>query len=112
MKAIARSSVSSECSHLDDLVKDWTPSVYQHLVLVLNNFIWPGPDFHSVPGVKPFRFDYGMLPPRFFAHIRDSVLQKLTAIAVSIGFRARNSKYQCLLRSFALSASDRLRCSQ
>jgi hypothetical protein len=27
------------------------------------------------PGVKLNRFDYGMLPPRFFAHIRDRILQ-------------------------------------
>jgi len=33
------------------------------------------PDVHPVPGVKPFRFDYSVLPPRFFAHIPDSVLQ-------------------------------------
>ena len=34
-----------------------------------------GPDLHPVPGVKPSRFDYGMLLPRFFADIRDRVLQ-------------------------------------
>lgn len=45
------------------------------VVTETNDFIWPGPDLHSVPGMKPSRFDYGMLPPRFFAHVRDSVLQ-------------------------------------
>jgi len=40
-----------------------------------NDFLWPGPDLRPVPGVKPARFDYGMLPPRFFAHIRDRVLE-------------------------------------
>jgi PemK-like, MazF-like toxin of type II toxin-antitoxin system len=45
------------------------------VVTETNDFIWPGPDLHPVPGVKPSRFDYGMLPPRFFAHVRDSVLR-------------------------------------
>ena len=45
------------------------------VVTETNDFIWPGPDLHPVPGVKPSRFDYGRLPPRFFAHVRDSVLQ-------------------------------------
>ena len=26
-------------------------------------------------GMTPRRFDYGMLPPRFFAHVRDRILQ-------------------------------------
>jgi hypothetical protein len=25
--------------------------------------------------MSPSRFEYGMLPPRFFAHVRDKVLQ-------------------------------------
>lgn len=33
-----------------------------------NDFLWPGPDIR--PGTV-----YGMLPPRFFAHIRDRILQ-------------------------------------
>ena len=40
-----------------------------------NDFLWPGPDLQPVPGAKPARFDYGMLPPRFFAHVRDKILQ-------------------------------------
>ncbi len=40
-----------------------------------NDFLWPGPDLCPVPGSKPARFDYGMLPPRFFAHVRDRLLQ-------------------------------------
>jgi hypothetical protein len=45
------------------------------VVTETNDFIWPGPDLHPLPGVKPRRFDYGILPPRFFAHIRDKLLQ-------------------------------------
>jgi hypothetical protein len=45
------------------------------VVTETNDFIWPGPDLRPVPGVKPSRFDYGVLPPRFFSHIRYSVLQ-------------------------------------
>ena len=39
-----------------------------------NDFLWPGPDLRHVPGSMPPRFDYGMLPPRFFNHIRDTVI--------------------------------------
>ena len=40
-----------------------------------NDFFWPGPDLRPRRGFSPARFDYGMLPPRFFAHLRDRVLQ-------------------------------------
>lgn len=40
-----------------------------------NDFLWPGPDLRPVPGRTPVRIDYGMLPPRFFAHLRDKILQ-------------------------------------
>jgi hypothetical protein len=40
-----------------------------------NDFLWPGPDLQPIPGTTPGRFDYGMLPPRFFAHIRDRLLK-------------------------------------
>lgn len=49
-----------------------------------NDFLWPGPDLRPRPGVTPPRFDYGMLPPRFFAHVRDRILQahlRLTRVA-------------------------------
>lgn len=59
------------------------PALKQHLGLddlrswiVLtetNEFLWPGPDLRPLPG-QPGRFDHGMLPPRFFAHIRDRLL--------------------------------------
>lgn len=45
------------------------------VVTETNDFLWPGPDLRSIPGSQPGRFDYGMLPPRFFAHVRDRVLQ-------------------------------------
>jgi PemK-like, MazF-like toxin of type II toxin-antitoxin system len=53
---------------LDDL-PSWV------VVTETNDFLWPGPDLQPVPGTRPARFDYGMLPPRFFAHIRDRILQ-------------------------------------
>lgn len=45
------------------------------VVTETNDFLWPGPDLRPIPGTSPSRFDYGMLPPRFFAHIRDWLLQ-------------------------------------
>ncbi len=45
------------------------------VVTETNDFLWPGPDLQPVPGTAPSRFDYGMLPPRFFAHVRDRLLQ-------------------------------------
>ena len=38
------------------------------VVTETNDFIWPGPD------LRPAR-EYGMLPPRFFNHVRDRILQ-------------------------------------
>jgi hypothetical protein len=56
------------------------------IVTETNDFLWPGPDLHPIPGSRPKRFDYGILPPRFFAHIRDRILRahsqrKLSQIA-------------------------------
>lgn len=45
------------------------------VVTETNDFIWPGPDLQPVPGARPRQFDHGMLPPRFFAHIRDCLLK-------------------------------------
>jgi hypothetical protein len=45
------------------------------VVTETNDFLWPGPDLRTVPGPGPRRFDYGMLPPRFFAHVRERLLQ-------------------------------------
>ena len=38
------------------------------VVIETNDFLWPGAD------IRPGR-TYGMLPPRFFAHLRDCILQ-------------------------------------
>jgi len=53
---------------LDDL-PSWV------VVIETNDFMWPGVDLRPRPGVTPKRFDFGILPPRFFAHVRDRVLQ-------------------------------------
>jgi PemK-like, MazF-like toxin of type II toxin-antitoxin system len=45
------------------------------VVTETNDFLWPGPDLRPRRDVTPARFDYGMLPPRFFAHVRDRILQ-------------------------------------
>ncbi len=45
------------------------------LVSETNDFLWPGPDLRPVPGSSPSRFHYGMLPPRFYAYLRDRILQ-------------------------------------
>ena len=45
------------------------------VVTETNDFLWPGPDLRPIPGAASSRYDYGMLPPRFFAHIRDRILQ-------------------------------------
>jgi hypothetical protein len=45
------------------------------VVTATNDFVWPGPDLRPRPGGSPGRFDYGILPPRFFAHVRDRILQ-------------------------------------
>ncbi len=45
------------------------------IVTETNDFLWPGPDLRPIPGSQPSRFSYGMLPPRFFAHVRDRILQ-------------------------------------
>ena len=45
------------------------------VVIETNDFLWPGPDLRPRRDVKPAQFDYGMLPPRFFAHLRDRILQ-------------------------------------
>ena len=45
------------------------------VVTETNDFIWPGPDMRPVSRSRPDTFDYGMLPPRFFAHLRDRILE-------------------------------------
>ena len=43
------------------------------VVTETNDFLWPAPALRSRR--KPARFDYGMPPPRFFALVRDRILQ-------------------------------------
>jgi hypothetical protein len=45
------------------------------VVTETNDFLWPGPDLRPIPGRTPTRIDYGILPPRFYAHVRDKILQ-------------------------------------
>lgn len=45
------------------------------VVIEVNDFLWPGPDLRPVSRAKPATFEFGMLPPRFFAHLRDRILQ-------------------------------------
>ncbi|MER9639701.1 type II toxin-antitoxin system PemK/MazF family toxin [Mesorhizobium sp. M0239] len=52
---------------------DDTPSWI--VVTETNDFLWPGPDLRPIAGSKPSRFDYGMLPPRFYAYLGERILQ-------------------------------------
>jgi hypothetical protein len=38
----------------------------------INDFLWPGYDLRPIPGSKPERMEYGILPPRFFDHVREA----------------------------------------
>ncbi len=40
-----------------------------------NDFLWPGPDIRPIPNTAPPRYHFGMLPPRFYAHVRERVLE-------------------------------------
>ena len=46
-----------------DLERSWV------MVNEGNRFVWPGFDLRRVPGTD--RFDYGLLPPRFFNEVLD-----------------------------------------
>ena len=41
-----------------------------------NEFVWPGPDLRPVPGQDASTIVYGVLPPRFFAHVRDRFAER------------------------------------
>lgn len=45
------------------------------MVNELNRFIWPGPDLRLIPGTAD-KFAYGLLPPRFFKAIKDTLVQR------------------------------------
>ncbi len=40
-----------------------------------NDFVWPGPDLRPSVNGDPSSAVYGMLPPRFFAHLTQRVLE-------------------------------------
>ena len=41
-----------------------------------NEFVWPGPDLRPLPGHDESSIAYGVLPPRFFAYVRDRFLER------------------------------------
>lgn len=41
-----------------------------------NVFVWPGPDLRPLPNRDASTIAYGVLPPRFFAHVRDRFLER------------------------------------
>jgi hypothetical protein len=41
-----------------------------------NEFVWPGPDLRPVPGRDASTIVYGVLPPTFFAYVRDKFLER------------------------------------
>jgi hypothetical protein len=45
------------------------------VVTETNDFLWPGPDIRPVSRSKSEQFHYGMLPPKFYAIVRDKILQ-------------------------------------
>lgn len=44
------------------------------VVTEANDFLWPGPDLRPIAGSDLLRYHYGVLPPRFFAHLRDRII--------------------------------------
>jgi hypothetical protein len=49
-----------------------------------NESVWPGPDLRPVPGRDTSTIAYGPLLPRFFAHVRDTLLER--------GFREKSDR--------------------
>lgn len=41
----------------------------------VNEFLWPGPDISPISRGRPDEFAYGVLPPAFFARLRDKLLE-------------------------------------
>jgi hypothetical protein len=76
----------SQPEHADDAI-EIPPATKQRLGLdadrswiVLteaNEFVWPGPDLRPLPRSDMSTIAYGMLPPRFFAHVRDRFLEHI-----------------------------------
>jgi hypothetical protein len=55
----------------------------------VNSFVWPGPDLSPLPRSSPPRFDYGVLPPRFFRKMRDQLVALTKARRVQIVTRTQ-----------------------
>lgn len=54
----------------------------------LNKFVWPGPDLRAVaPGQDVSTCVYGVLPPKFFACVRDLFIKRLKAGKLSLVLR-------------------------
>jgi len=53
-----------------DFDKSWI------VITEANSFIWPGPDLRPLPGRDAFTIAHGVLPPRFFEHVRDRFLER------------------------------------
>lgn len=61
------------------------PKVKQHLGLdsarswivygQLNEFVWPGSDLYPVPGGRRDQYDYGLIPPKLFDQLIQSILE-------------------------------------
>lgn len=58
------------------------------VVSELNDFVWPGPDLRPVPGRKPPRFDYGVIPPSFFRKIQEKLFERLARKQTEIVHRS------------------------
>lgn len=44
-----------------------------------NEFVWPGPDLRPLPGRDVSTIVHGVLPPKFFADVRDRFLQRIAS---------------------------------
>lgn len=53
------------------------------VVTELNDFVWPGPDLHPIPG-KQGRFDYGVLPPAYFRKLQEAIFERLKSRKVGV----------------------------
>ncbi len=47
------------------------------VVTEINEFLWPGPDLRPIPTLPATSFSYGVLPERFFVHVRDCLLKAI-----------------------------------
>jgi hypothetical protein len=43
----------------------------------VNEFLWPGPDLRPAPGEKSHSIVYGVLPPKFYRHVRDRFTERV-----------------------------------